>query len=279
MRPLLLTACCSLLAAALASSNPKIFVQERCIEVCDPMRHGFTVHLPKKLMETQLLAKHRPTLYVSAVPLKYGLPAFRKSYFETIHSHSQILEIEENAWYYVCVEFENEHPERRTGNTSTTCERRRTLDKFGAPGDAFVTEVRKSAIANTTIEFQISVDVDFPIELEAYLERAPRIQAYYLDSPKSFRMTFSDLVPGYNYGRLCLIERDVLPHFTALGRSIDIFESKCYFDNLRTLASDLPPSRQRRYYGVEKKSSSSSHIHGFVMYVFCLVFMHIYFLA
>lgn len=163
--------------------------------------------------------------------------------------------LDEEAWYYVCVEFENMHRMHRAGNTSTTCKRYRTLDKFGKTAENFLGDVQISAVRENSLEFIIVVNSDFPVQFDVFLDPgfnpgshsgssggsnpgsisgSAAVQTFFVDKPKQIFIKFSDLLPGLNYGRLCVQEKPLRVPFTAMGRPIFGATTKCFFNDLKT---------------------------------------------
>jgi len=219
------------------NQNPKIFVEVDCISFADPLVNGFNVILPKELFRDHLTADRSPSIYAAAVPLRVGAQADRKIlYLDQLNDKLIHLEgLDEESWYFVCVEFENMHRMHRAGNTSTTCQRYRTLDKFGKTSDSFLAEVQMSAVRENSLEFLVSVATNFPCEFDAFLDfGSSAVQTFFVEKPKQILIKFANLLPGFNYGRLCIQEKPLRVPFSAMGRPIFGAVTKCYFNDLKT---------------------------------------------
>lgn len=225
----------SLLGAWGSNENPRLYVQTQCIEHVNPVRKGFIVRIPEPLMETQLRPKMMPTVYYAAVSVNPDKTSFRDmTVDEKIMNNLQIHNLDLESWYYVCVEFENQDRTVRKGNFSTSCTLQRTLDKYGKGADSTVTEVRQAGESNNELRFDLTLQVDFPMQYDIYLEGGPRVQSYIIQKNQVLKVLFSDLVRDFSYGKLCVIEKPLVHGYTCMGRSIDAKIQKCHFDNLRT---------------------------------------------
>lgn len=221
------------------NQNPKIYIDVDCISFADPLLNGFNVILPKELFVEHLTRHNNPLIYYSAIPLSNRNPAKRDIlYLDDMPDKLIHLEgLAESAWYYICVEFETTHRHQRVGNTSTSCELYRTLDKFGKQSDSVVTDVKIGTIWDTGMEFKISASVDAPMELGIFLEGGAGAQLtfFVMEPKKNLAVIFHDLVPGFNYGRFCVREIPIHGNFfTAMGRPVSVPKIKCYFQDLKT---------------------------------------------
>lgn len=222
--------------------SPKIFINIETIESIYPLKHGFEVVFPEKLLKTQLHGDNNPVVYVSAVPLEDGLAPFTQFFYKLSTNRITVSQLDEKSWYYVCVEFENTHQFERRGNFSTSCQLRRTLDKFGKSASTMASELAVLKIAPDFISVKAEIDVRFPIRLETYLENAPLLQSYVVRHPQTLKIEFNKLIPSYDYGRLCIREVPLVPRYTSMGRSIHETLGNCYFDKLRTLERSMADS-------------------------------------
>jgi len=220
------------------NQNPKIYIDVDCISFADPLINGFNVILPKELFAEHLTRHNNPLIYYSAVPLSSRHPTKRDIlYLDDMPD--KLIHVEglaESSWYYVCIEFETTHRHQRVGNTSSTCELYRTLDKFGKQSDSVVADVKVGTVWDTGMEFHVSLQVDAPMELGIFFEGGAGAQLnFFVMEPKNIAVAFQDLLPGFNYGRLCIRERPLHGnYFTAMGRPIYVPKMKCYFQDLKT---------------------------------------------
>lgn len=206
-------------------ATPKTFVDVDSIELVDPLREGFNVILRESFINTYLNAARVPTVYSTIISLKNNGPmSSQVLYREDIPERMlQVDGLSQKAWYYVCIEFENYDRLAGRGNTSTSCRVARTLDSFGHKAESSLVDIKVGIVSSDFMEFQLSVEADFPLELNAYLEHgSAQMQTFILTQAKSLRLIFTDLVPGFNYGRLCTIETPLRSAFSAMGRNIRV---------------------------------------------------------
>lgn len=90
------------------------------------------------------------------------------------------------------------------------------------------------------IYFQVQVDVNFPLQLMTYLETGSSpAQTYVVSQPKTLRIQFPLLSPGFNYGRFCVRESPLMYAYSMMGRDVHVSSTTCHFDALKTRSVDF----------------------------------------
>lgn len=216
--------------------GPKLFVDVQAIRLIDPLVSGFNLILTKNLVENYLNPTKMPTIYVTAAPLRSEEPLVTRLLYreDVVENLIKIDGLAPKSWYVICLEFENV-VRHHTGNTSTECRTVRTLDEFGKSTESTISDVRLSYASASELELQLSVEVDFPLQLTAFFDRGSSpAQIFIFTRSKSVRVFFANLLPGHDYGKFCLIEHPQINRKTAMGRHIDSKIHSCHFDSVKT---------------------------------------------
>ncbi len=216
--------------------NPMIFVDDNAISFMDTLKEGFRVILTEEFLKKHLGSGMLPTLFVTAIPLKAGLPRFTSiQYPKENVKLLKISGLREKTWYYVCVEWENIN--RHNNTMGTTCRLYRTLDRFGLTSSNTLSDVEVRKKTDMVLSFRMKLDVDFPLRLTAYLQGGASAPAltYFVKSPATLDVVFPFLQAATDYGKLCVLEEPMVTGYTAAGRLVSgVTREKCYFDSLKT---------------------------------------------
>lgn len=157
----------------------------------------------------------------------------------------KLLGLRERTWYFVCVEFES-NLNRHELATGTSCQLKRTLDKFGKTADSTVSEVELSEITDRSMSFKLRVEVDFPLRLSVYLNqertaegaKAVPAQSFVVERSQTLNVNFGPyLDPDTSYGSLCVLEEPLptpVGSYSAMGRAVYASMQHCYFADLKT---------------------------------------------
>uniref|UniRef100_A0A0N5ANS7 Vanin-like protein 1 n=1 Tax=Syphacia muris TaxID=451379 RepID=A0A0N5ANS7_9BILA len=221
----------------------------KAIHFVDPTKHGFRVILLESFVQSYLPETQMPTLFVTAIPLKYsdGFSVTKVVVPDSVREDRQvkITDLREQLWYYVCIEWENIN--RYNETTGTDCRILRTLDRFGKGAETTVVKVKNVDTSATTMNFELHSIADFPIRLTAYLQGGSAdivpAQEFVFSEPTNINLEFKNLREYTDYGQLCFIEEPLTNGYTALGRHVaGLSIRKCHFSKLQTKDYELSTS-------------------------------------
>uniref|UniRef100_A0A0N5AUN3 Uncharacterized protein n=1 Tax=Syphacia muris TaxID=451379 RepID=A0A0N5AUN3_9BILA len=233
-------------ATAAAAAAELWTVRLWAINFVDATKHGFRIILVDSFVERYLSPTQIPTLFITAIPLKIGEKTLTKIiYPDNVREDKQVTisDLNQQSWYYVCVEWENFN--RHNESTGTDCRMIRTLDRSGRSADSVVDDAQIVDITSTTMQFKILTSADFLIRLTASLEGGsgpvPPAKTFLLKRPADIQLSFQSLAQDHDYGKLCIVEEPLLTGYTTMGRlASQIYIRKCYFtEGLRTKDYEL----------------------------------------
>ncbi|CAD5229371.1 unnamed protein product [Bursaphelenchus okinawaensis] len=225
--------------------NQRTFLAVKAVHLIDPTKNGFRILLKDEFLKEHLSPTLLPTLYVSAIPLKADEDTVNKVFYpDNLNEDKQVtLEgLNERAWYYLCVEWENFN--RHNETTGTDCRIHRTLDRFGKSAESTLDDIGAADISAQMFVFKVRSSADFPLRLTAFLQggemSSPPAQVFQVTKPTEVEVVFPFLKQDRDYGRLCFMEEPLVTGFTAMGRQISgLTITRCYFKNLKTKDYEL----------------------------------------
>lgn len=270
-----------------------VYYSTPLISLIDPVKHGFHLILTDEAYQFLLVNPFQlPAIYVTAVSLDGRDSGHRQILFkEEIHNKMiKITGLREKSWYYLCVEYETVSIGTvQNQTTGTECRMCRTLDKFGEGAESAFKDMKLTVRGNNLLQFQLSLDLNFPMKLSAYLtEESQPLQSYIVDKPKTLSVQFSDLQSNTAYGQLCILEEPLVHSYTSMGRTVLVRNKSCFFDKgVQTTDAEksvMPPSAQLtdKNFMIEVQSSSSPKQFWLISYLLVLtvalsstVFLHV----
>uniref|UniRef100_A0A0N4ZYS4 Sulfate_transp domain-containing protein n=1 Tax=Parastrongyloides trichosuri TaxID=131310 RepID=A0A0N4ZYS4_PARTI len=204
---------------------------------------GFRIQFDYQFFFGHLNEKYQSEVAITAYPLSSSANVSTSFYFPENDSKLNNIGIINNClsdtWYYLCTELSSSYRDKKV--IGYECGLYKTLSNNGDLSTSTIKNVELVNVGMDYITFNISTDINFPIEYNFFLVNnnstnnlLTTTENFFNFKKSTFAVSFSKLQPRSNYGELCVLEKPLISGITIQGRSINsgsVFIKSCYFES------------------------------------------------